>query len=419
MRRNVQCSMCSRRCCSSKRLIKHFRKRHPEVNILKCCFCEYVTHDDTLFNHHKQYSHPEERFACEFCEFTTRKWNRLKKHHTKRHFAPQVKSLSNYDSGELFNYMSSEISADCSANQVSTISFSGCAFGNSEVKNSVLDKEQNLLAVKVITKGHFGLSENKKLTKVKPDNQVTGPLPQTSRELKCSCEGLKHCKICQQTNPDSQTTTQPSDNQVTGPLPQTSRELKCSCEGLKHCKICQQTNPDKLTQPLAEWFKCEDCQKSFEYSLHLTYHQLVHTPQRCYICGKCDRYFNEAEEYDQHLYRHFLHRPFQCEMCEKAFTRKDSLTLHMRLHTGNLVYKCNLCNYATNLQSVLLAHNRFHSNLKPYKCHTCDYASTCTSSLVKHIRIHSGEKPFCCNLCDKRFSQRTTLQKHRKTIHLV
>ncbi|XP_059144126.1 zinc finger protein 28-like [Physella acuta] len=326
MNENLQCTVCSRRCYNSKKLTKHFRKQHPEVELIKCCFCDHAT-PESLFAQHKQDYHPLERFACKFCKFTSRKWRSLKKHHTS-HVTPEIKSSSNFYSVEILNCkISSRISEESSLNQTSKISLPEHAFGNTEAQSSIKNKEENLLVVEGIPKEHIGTSENKIINTVKQDTQVTGPLPQTSRELKCSCEGLKHCKICQQTNPNRQTTT----------------------------------------QPLAEWFKCEDCQKSFEYSLHLTYHRLVHKLQRCYICGKCDRYFNEPEDFDQHLLKHFKHKPFKCEMCEKAFTLKCHLKVHMRLHTRNLVYKCNLCNYATNLMSGILDHKRVHMNIKPYK----------------------------------------------------
>ncbi|XP_059175796.1 zinc finger protein 62-like [Physella acuta] len=82
----ISCEFCTQVFACFKNLCKHLKKKHPELPIIKCCFCAYLTTEDLKFRKHKSQYHPNERLACEFCEFTSRHWRRIKKHHTRTHF---------------------------------------------------------------------------------------------------------------------------------------------------------------------------------------------------------------------------------------------------------------------------------------------------------------------------------------------
>ncbi|XP_059170858.1 uncharacterized protein LOC131952276 [Physella acuta] len=84
------CNICFKNCSSFKKLKKHFIKKHTSIMLIECCFCDFVTGDESIFGTHKTNTHPEDKLACELCKFTTRRWSRLKKHFSHHQRKNQV-----------------------------------------------------------------------------------------------------------------------------------------------------------------------------------------------------------------------------------------------------------------------------------------------------------------------------------------
>ncbi|XP_059148429.1 zinc finger protein 501-like [Physella acuta] len=405
MREQVgHCDICSRTFSSFQRLQKHWNKTHTEEQAINCCFCDFIVAEEPLFAKHKKEFHPNYRMVCEFCAFTTRKWSKLKKHHTEVHVALYKENIATCLHND--NFKNKSVISSCKYPTDYRSTSSTC--GNFEVKCLIQKEKENVS------------STNEKTAELYHNKFKTCDELQLNQEHKLN-------------------------------IPQKSQSLtwqKCEC-ALENCKACQLPHNDKeiVSEPLAEISVCDICQKSFKSVSHLTSHKLVHTPMQCYICCHCDRHFSIAKEYDLHLTTHFRYKPFKCELCEKCYADKQYLKAHIRLHNGESIHKCEKSNYVTPHLSTFKKHQLIHSNPQADKCveklHTCDICQKCFYSLdhflsqLVHIptklyicghcdrgfnfpddydlhltKTHYKYKPFKCTLCEKSFTKKGTLRVH-------
>ncbi|XP_059148460.1 zinc finger protein 714-like [Physella acuta] len=301
--------------------------------------------------------------ACEFCAYTTRKWSKLKKHHIKVHVAFYKENIA----AELLkkNFKKKTVLSSCKFSTDYRLTSSNC--GNVEFRCSILKEKKNLLST----------------------NEKTAELYPTI---------FKPCEKLQINH----------KNQTTGP--QKLQLYECA---LENCKTCQLYHNGKQrgSEPPAENFVCDICQKSFKTLSHLSSHKLVHTPLKCYICCQCDKSFNIGDEYDLHLTRHFRFKPFKCEFCEKCYANKRYLKDHMRLHTGESIHKCEKCNYITPHLSRLKQHQKIHLNLQlvdgvenVQTCDICQKSFVSLAHLLPHQPMHTPLKLYICSHCGRGFN---------------
>lgn len=222
-----------------------------------------------------------------------------------------------------------------------------------------------------------------------------------------------------------------------------------------HCLELEKIKPGRvpliLKMPTGENdprpYKCDQCEKEYIKSKHLSRHRRTHLQQYCNQC-KVPITTNYAEHMLK-VHNYEVPRPFECpkEECKKMFRTRANLSAHMRIHRAkNRTYKCtvhmcpksfffstdlrkhmkshsqersvicDVCGDALKTSDTLKSHMRIHTGERPYKCVQCPRAFSTSNSLDIHTRTHTGEKPFKCDAdgCQKSFSDPSTLQVHKR-----
>ncbi|XP_059160390.1 zinc finger protein 569-like [Physella acuta] len=381
------CSICLRSFPRLSKLKKHYKKRHRELTCLECCFCDYFTLDNSQFVAHKKADHPRDRFACQNCDYTTKSWKRISKHHTDVH-VNDVSSESGV-CGSTDNVIQQEVvevkpEID-SENWGSSYNNFSADHWCDEMKSVVTDEMKSVVSDSQSQDMSDALTLEKNRTSevyIKEKKRNTDQDFGNSSQALCACGRASFCQICSSLTVKKQVIR-------------------------KHMR--------KTTTP--KLFVCDLCEKSFETEKHLTSHRDLHSKENCFLCAYCDRYFNSSEDLELHSHQHLKSKPYRCEFCEKCYTSKYTLKRHLMIHEGQRPFQCEMCDYASSQRTTLDVHMRKHYNERDYQCKLCQYSSVNKVNLDVHMLTHNGEKPFRCNICGKKFRQRYHLINHKERIH--
>ncbi|CAL8093023.1 unnamed protein product [Orchesella dallaii] len=190
-------------------------------------------------------------------------------------------------------------------------------------------------------------------------------------------------------------------------------------------------------------YKCELCDKAFQWKRELDDHQLVHSggvSVCCHLCGRgfrtqrlfglhlktkhaserkfkctfCDKSFISQSKLKTHSTIHTREYPFKCTICDKGFSAKTFLSFHMSKHTDSSPYQCSTCDRTFSTPRNLLVHQYTHTQTHPYKCPVCQAGAPSETLLKKHMLKHNQEKSNACELCNKKFRFPSSLKKHYK-----
>ncbi|XP_018346787.1 PREDICTED: zinc finger protein 28-like [Trachymyrmex septentrionalis] len=128
----------------------------------------------------------------------------------------------------------------------------------------------------------------------------------------------------------------------------------------------------------------------------------IHTEVKPYKCETCDKTFQYKSQLREHARIHTHKKLYQCEFCEKAFKRKSYLNMHKLSQHCNGVcknYKCIVCKKNFKTQQDLYYHvdtDHSDSTFRKYKCDQCPSTFIHLMYLKQHMKIHIGEKPYVC-----------------------
>lgn len=298
----VPCEICNKDFTTLKKLSLHCRKKHPTVEILQCCFCDYFTQEDLLFKKHKDECHPMERLGCEYCEFTSRHWKRIKKHYTRTH----------QTSNETKKHDSTGI----------------------EQCTNLEEKEMFVDAILVKTEPNVNDANNGNCTE-----QTSFVCDLCKKMFKSeshlSCHQVVHiaaefyiCTLC--------------DRDVGSAEMYDLHLLK------RHF----------ANKP----FKCDLCDKSYVLKRGLTAHKRSHVKELFYKCDKCDYQTHLKYRMTYHQIYHSNLKPYKCKICGYACFHTNNLHSHKRQHTGVKPFCCNIC-YKRFTQHSSLKYHKKHIHL--------------------------------------------------------
>ncbi|XP_014354755.2 zinc finger and BTB domain-containing protein 49 isoform X1 [Papilio machaon] len=123
------------------------------------------------------------------------------------------------------------------------------------------------------------------------------------------------------------------------------RHMKYAHEGTHICKECeaqfsshQALRVHMLThKPKSERrYSCRytDCNKTFNFSHHLKYHEMTHTNNRQHFCDVCGKGFIQSHNLKVHMKTHEASKRLLCEMpnCMKKFNSESARRRHYARH---------------------------------------------------------------------------------------
>ncbi|XP_017267723.3 zinc finger protein 2 homolog [Kryptolebias marmoratus] len=145
-------------------------------------------------------------------------------------------------------------------------------------------------------------------------------------------------------------------------------------------------------------YKCDTCEKTFQFKSRLLRHFRIHTGVRPFCCHICGKRFNQKSILQVHQRIHTGERPFSCDICGKTFNQKSILNVHKRIHTGERPYSCQICGKRFNQKSILDVHFRTHTGERPYSCKVCGKRLKSQSSLLVHMKRHANKEAYSCEM---------------------
>lgn len=127
-------------------------------------------------------------------------------------------------------------------------------------------------------------------------------------------------------------------------------------------------------------------------------------------CNNCETTFKNSAELNKHILTHNESIGEQCQYCGKKYVDKFSLQLHLDTAHEN--------QDSSQLdQTIKKEKNKRERKTKEqpgeYNCESCNKQFSFKSSLNRHIQIvHEQTKRFCCDICGEKFTVKNSLKYH-------
>ncbi|XP_069500924.1 putative transcription factor Ovo-like 1 isoform X2 [Ambystoma mexicanum] len=123
-------------------------------------------------------------------------------------------------------------------------------------------------------------------------------------------------------------------------------------------------------------FRCQICQKCFNYQRMLNRHMKCHNDIKRHLCNFCGKGFNDTFDLKRHVRTHTGVRPYKCSLCDKAFTQRCSLESHMK-----------------KIHGVQQQYAYKERRTKLYVCEDCGFTADSQEANFMHLREHHPDSP--------------------------
>lgn len=214
---------------------------------------------------------------------------------------------------------------------------------------------------------------------------------------------------------------QPPEEEEMGQVdcPENNAATPISPPGPEPINLATNDRPKKSKPRKSKGYPCKQCDRQFESSTALKYHETAHA-MRKFQCEYCDKMFLTNSTLSIHLRIHLEKRPYNCPSCDLQFRQKTDLNYHTASkHTAvdDYRFKCDYCDKKFARKYSLSLHTKLHTGEKNHQCEVCMKSFRASSYLQVHLRTHTGEKPYECSLCKKRFSVKADVRRHIGQVH--
>ena len=368
----VQCEICDRNYASQFILLRHYRFKHPELELFSCGECPHEFNSEIKLQNHQRAIHNEatikmessdNEFSCIKCQTNFETSQQLKDHQTEVHMKWFSCGQCNYRTKQVGNI----------ERHVKTI--------HCKEKNFMCPGCFRTFTEKKALETHNDANKAERGTTVMTCEKYTKKYIRDS-ELIHHDQQKEHysCLLC---SFGSQNLT----------------KLQSHIDG-NHHKIKKRV------------IICNQCQKEFPTKTAILNHWDI-DHQLVISIGEVKVKKENSLSYD-------------CSHCGLKFNYEKTLFLHTKkLHSGQ-PWACNGCSAKFLTKITLLKHvNTIHQNdesiaiPKSYDgCSECPFISDTPTNLSRHVsNVHLKERNFMCEECGKSYSDKKGLSKHNASKH--
>ena len=443
-----QCDICKRFCRTKQSIAKHIALVHSDLPRpkQKCETCDYETNDAKSLKIHVSVIHRKEKnFKCQYCSEAFYYHDMRKEHETEVHF-PNIRK--EFKCGQctfvthnnrLFNAHKNWHHRKALENQslfTCTICDKSYKRENSlwyhmyyihdrdkkPIKCNICDIE---FKYKVDYYTHRDNEHGEQAGKGHPCD-LCGAILKTKGILRQhkkihKAEKKYECDLCEYKGACKMYLTKHIKAVHHGQKNKTIQCEKCSYRAFskerldKHFKNMHTVVP-KLT--------CNQCDFATKYSQSLDTHiNAVHRGLRPHKCEVCKSAFTQLTHLRTHKKTHQANSLHECGECEEKFSTHNKLRHHhMRRHGNRTQLKCEICGFTTLSKPSLKLHKR---TIHLEKTFICD-EKNCGKEYADQYRLrehtahaHLNVYPFKCENCDKQFKTRPGLKLHLQKCNYV
>lgn len=343
---SLRCCVCDMECVAYKQLKKHYKKKHPEYDLILCLFCKFVTVDHSDMKKHKKREHPKDRFTCIHCMFSTKSWNKWTQHEANEHAGESLLDTT----------------ADACPKDSLPDARPGENLSDPHPGESLSDPHSG----EGLSDAHpgEGLSD-------------TTAYAHTTSSLELDSQNMSHADVASKSKTVSKLAA--ATNLPANRSNSTFQEF--DVQGLK-CPQCGTSRQHTHEEPYA----CSHCGFFDQDSHSVPSPGGGSTAKSRFVCELCQKTFAKKINLTYHKRTHMNDRPYQCQFCDYLSCSKDTLQQHLRGHLGIKPYKCEVCDYSSAYRSNIVLHAVTHSIDRPFACDFCKKKFKRKDHMSKHVK---------------------------------